>query len=359
MQGQYKGFSTLLSAESPNQVHIWCYAHVLNLVLGDTTGVVIASASLFSLLNDVAVFIRESYKLMNMWEEVSEDTRHRRLSPIGETRWWAKDQALSKIFGCFGNPDRALFIDLVSTLTRIEEDDSMKPHVRAKARGYTESLLRFETILTAQIFLRIFEITSPLSKYLQTSGMDLLTAHRLVIGTQESLNKCVRGFDEVKRAADAFVEWANAKLQEKEDCEVVVQAVLPEKRVRRKKAMPGELAEDEPVSDAEADSIKVRNVILDTVTESIQSRYAANGPLCADFACFDPRNFPKIKEMGLPTEALQKLSECLQKYDERATAGRLQAELSSLANCWERLKMPHSDAYNVRTTRGEDGREED
>ncbi|XP_033996627.1 uncharacterized protein LOC117490951 [Trematomus bernacchii] len=215
MQGQYKGFSTLLSAESPNQVHIWCYAHVLNLVLGDTTGVVIASASLFSLLNDVAVFIRESYKRMNMWEEVSEDTRHRRLSPIGETRWWAKDQALSKIFGCFGN--RALFIDLVSTLTRIEEDDSMKPHVRAKARGYTESLLRFETILTAQIFLRIFEITSPLSKYLQTSGMDLLTAHRLVIGTQESLNKCVRGFDEVKRAADAFVEWANAKLQEKED----------------------------------------------------------------------------------------------------------------------------------------------
>ena len=55
---------TLLSAESPNQVHIWCHAHVLNLVLGDTTGVVVASASLFSLLNDVAVFIRESYKRM-------------------------------------------------------------------------------------------------------------------------------------------------------------------------------------------------------------------------------------------------------------------------------------------------------
>ncbi|KAI4790003.1 hypothetical protein KUCAC02_034891, partial [Chaenocephalus aceratus] len=125
---------------------------------------------------------------------------------------------------------------------------------------------------------------------------------------------------------------------EKEDWDIVVQAVLPEKRVRRKKAMPGELSEDEPVSDAEADyRIKVHTVSLDTVTESIQSRYAANGPFLY---------FPKIKEMGLPTEALQKLSECLQKYDERATAGRLQAELSSLANCWERLKMPHLDAYN-------------
>lgn len=46
MQGQYKGFSALLSPESPNQVPIWCYAHVLNLVLGDTTSAAIESASL-------------------------------------------------------------------------------------------------------------------------------------------------------------------------------------------------------------------------------------------------------------------------------------------------------------------------
>lgn len=46
MQGQYKGFSVLLSSQSPSKVHIWCYAHVLNLILGDTTGVVIESASL-------------------------------------------------------------------------------------------------------------------------------------------------------------------------------------------------------------------------------------------------------------------------------------------------------------------------
>ena len=81
MQGQYKG---LLSSESPNQVHIWCYAHVLNLVLGDTTG--IESSSLFSIINDVAVFIKDSYKRMNVWEKVSDDKRRRRLSPIGETR---------------------------------------------------------------------------------------------------------------------------------------------------------------------------------------------------------------------------------------------------------------------------------
>ena len=48
MQGQYRGFSALLSTYSPNHVHVWCYAHVLNLALADTTGVVLSSATLFS-----------------------------------------------------------------------------------------------------------------------------------------------------------------------------------------------------------------------------------------------------------------------------------------------------------------------
>ena len=70
MQGEYRGFSTLLSSHAPGQVHVWCYAHILNLVLADTTGVVIESASLFSLLNDIAVFLRESHQRMGVWEEV-------------------------------------------------------------------------------------------------------------------------------------------------------------------------------------------------------------------------------------------------------------------------------------------------
>jgi hypothetical protein len=57
MQGQYRGFSASLTGESSNEVHIWCYSHVLNLVLTDSTGVVVGRESLFSLLNDIAVFV--------------------------------------------------------------------------------------------------------------------------------------------------------------------------------------------------------------------------------------------------------------------------------------------------------------
>lgn len=332
IQGTYKGFSAFLSVEAPNQIHVWCYAHVLNLVLADTTGSVIESATLFTLLNDIAVFIRDSYKRMQKWEETSTDRRHRRLSPIGQTRWWAKDAALTKVFGCFGRPDGALYIDLVLTLLAVQEDKTMKPTARAKMKGYIEGLLKYETILTAQIFLRVFEQTSPLSKYLQTSGMDLLTAHRLVTGTEDGLRKCVRNFSAVKAAADHFVNWANGELQENEDCEMEVEVALPQKRVRKNKTMPGELAQDEPLKAAEREfEVTVHNVIMDTVTQSIHERFTVSGKLCSDFACLDPKNFPEVRNKGLPGSAMQNLSNYLMRFDARATTGTLQAELVSLA----------------------------
>ena len=81
------------------------------------------------------------------------------------------------------------------------------------ARTYIEALLKYETVLTAQLFLRIFALTAPLTKYLQTSGMDLLSAHRMVRETHQQLQNFVRDFDAVKEAADKFVSWANSRFE--------------------------------------------------------------------------------------------------------------------------------------------------
>ena len=105
-------------------------------MLNDSTGVVVASESFFSLLNNIALFVRDSYKHMKLWEETSEDGRNRRLYVIGETRWWAKDEALRKVFGSFAKPDRALYMDVVITMERIEKVVTIKPAIRSKAQGY-------------------------------------------------------------------------------------------------------------------------------------------------------------------------------------------------------------------------------
>lgn len=81
-----------------------------------------------------------------------------------------------------------------------------------KARA-NKCLLRYETILAAQLFLRISEQTSPLSKYLQMGGMDILSPHRMVMSTQDALIQMARDFQAVRDAADDFVKWTREKSQ--------------------------------------------------------------------------------------------------------------------------------------------------
>lgn len=69
MQGQYNGFSAWLSGVLPGQIHVWCYSHILNLVLSDVTKSPLSAASLFCLLNRLAVFFRDSYQRMAVWDK--------------------------------------------------------------------------------------------------------------------------------------------------------------------------------------------------------------------------------------------------------------------------------------------------
>ncbi|KAF0028161.1 hypothetical protein F2P81_019248 [Scophthalmus maximus] len=96
---------------------------------------VIESGSLFQLLNDTAVFIDDSYQRVNLCERESHDKRHRRIAPIEETSRWAKHAALAKVFGACGKPHDCLYIDLLFTLTAIEEQKTQTSKVRSKVRG--------------------------------------------------------------------------------------------------------------------------------------------------------------------------------------------------------------------------------
>ncbi|KAJ8362303.1 hypothetical protein AAFF_G00384480 [Aldrovandia affinis] len=185
--------------------------------------------------------------------------------------------------------------------------------------------------------------------------MEILSAHRMVIATQDSLKKITRDFTTVKAAADTFVKWANENLEEREGgADIEVENSLPQKRTKKKKNMAGEMAQDEALSDAlRAYEVNVHHPILDTASEAIHRRFMTHGTLFADLACLDPRNFNNIKTTDLPHNALQDLSKCLVKFDSRATVENLQSELKNFAGQWDRLKASHMEEYNTRTV--EDG----
>ena len=118
--------------------------------------------------------------------------------------------------------------------------------------------------------------------------------------------------------------------------------------------MPGEMAQDETLGDAEKSyEVNVHNRIMDTAIEAIHRRFLTHGNLYADLACLDPRNFPQLCTSALPQSALQDLSKCLQGFDSRATKENMQAELKSFALQWNRLKASPLAEYKARTV--EDG----
>jgi hypothetical protein len=346
MQGQYNGFTKWLSDVVPHQIHVWCYAHVLNLVLSDTTQTTTASISLFQLLNACAVFFRESYKRMDVWVDHQQKSRHQRVNLIGETRWWAKESALKKVFGNVDDPNSSLFIELICTLQELASSDAFNAKIRDTAQTLLDKFIKFETVVTAKLYLRIFQHTGSLSNYLQTTGMDALQAYRNVDCTVQLLKNISRDFNGVLDSAKQFVAWANNKLEE-ENVEITIEEDFVEKRLRKPKVMSDEKRTHEIVGNNAVDRyrIEVHNCIMDTIIKAIEKRFESHDSLYADIACLDPQNFEDIKQQGLAISAMQRLSSILVKFDESATATNLREELTDFAQKWDKFKNSVPDEY--------------
>ncbi|KAL4088614.1 hypothetical protein QTP88_023703 [Uroleucon formosanum] len=215
MRGAYNGFTSWLSEEAPGQVHVWCYSHVLNLVISDATKSPIAVANFFYLIHSCAVFFKESYQRMNLWKELSEkDNIHKRLQAICETRWTAKETAIKRLFGTYNSlDDNGMLSDLLLVLTKIVQNPNLNPDVRSKASNFISSFIKYETILVAHMYMKIFQITGPLSRYLQSNKLDLLKCQQMVTSALENLKGIQRGVENVKEVCNTFITNTNNKIE--------------------------------------------------------------------------------------------------------------------------------------------------
>ncbi|XP_065668034.1 uncharacterized protein LOC100203166 [Hydra vulgaris] len=189
MRGEYSGLqSKIKSQENQKSVYIWCYSHVLNLCVCDTCKGVEAK-KLFGFLNRLSTFFSDSYKRMHIWlSEIDSSlgsNKLKKLQKIGEnnTRWWSREKALFWIF----DGDKCLFPTVVSVLHHISISRNFEPKVCSEASSLLDNLCNFKIILTAHIFLNIFKIIGPTSRYLQTRGMDLLSAWSMVDSVKQEI----------------------------------------------------------------------------------------------------------------------------------------------------------------------------
>lgn len=280
-------------------------------MLIDIASIISQAISLFGLINSYAVFLRESYKRMDVWRHVTTDSRV--LNLIGETRWWAKDVALKKFFGIFNDTSNSLFTNIIQVFQLIVENtEHFNNDARYKATTYLNSLTNFETIITAQLFLKIFQSTTPLSKYLQTSGMCILQAKSMINTTLKTLKSESRNFENIYKAALKFVSWANKNLEE-QNIDFEVRESFCEVRSKSKKKIFGEKSVDNIIVDpVERFKINVFYITMDNVINNIEYRFKDENDLTADFSYLDTKYFKQIT--FLPKSAFEKLCNSLNSF---------------------------------------------
>jgi len=351
MSGKYNGFTAWLEKSDPLHLHVWCHAHVLNLVMSETTTVNTASVSLFGLLNACSVFFGESYIRMDIFKNqlLSGSKKLKRLQTIGATRWWSKDKCLRGIFGSFASNNIAsdcLYFELLMALYQISTSTKSNAKTKYEADGMLKSFLKFETIVTAQTYLKLFLYTTPLSEYLQTSGLDYIQAYRMVDSTITTLKSISRNFEEILDSATNFSRRVNEQIEETElDFPYMAETELPTERLRRKKQMIGEMSRDEPIECPRTKyRVEVFNVIMDTAIQSMEQRFSKHKDLYNEIALFDPRNF---KDIEITQKRLNKIYSIMQKqFPEICNSiDDLKDELLVFAKQWDKLRNTIADEF--------------
>lgn len=95
----------------------------------------------------------------------------KKLQKIGETRWWSREKALKWVFG----GEDCLYPTIVSAFDVICSSKRFDQKSIYEATSLKDKLCEFQVILTAHLFLKVFDSVGRTSIYLQSSNLDLLT----------------------------------------------------------------------------------------------------------------------------------------------------------------------------------------
>jgi len=82
-------------------------------------------------------------------------------------------------------------LDVIHTIAYADNTD---PHIAFDARALIINWTSYETIITAYLFLQFFSATTPLSKYIQTKGLDYSAAWNKI----SYLMKLLKTMSEIK-----------------------------------------------------------------------------------------------------------------------------------------------------------------
>ena len=245
MSGSISGVQTRLRERNPKAVFINCDNHSLNLAGVHAASVDPTIITFFGTVQEVYSFFSGS---TTHWKKMSEmlDLTVKKES---DTRWSAREAAVRAIAVSYGK--------LVGLLQSLNEDQHESTDTRAKAGILLKSLLTFNCVVYLYFWNEVLHKINVVQKRLQSPNMNLHEAATDLDSlwknfTDDRDNLCARSLQQGLQLAD---KWE----------------IATERRMRRKRLMPGESEPDAGLS-VQDEASRVMKLSLDTLCQELQER---------------------------------------------------------------------------------------
>lgn len=101
MQGEYQGLRTYVQSQNPRAVYIWCFAHVLNLVVVDVCESSIEVKTFISNIQSLTTFMSARKRTADFVDSqivLYPNARVFIMKNLSTTRWTAHDRAINVVF---------------------------------------------------------------------------------------------------------------------------------------------------------------------------------------------------------------------------------------------------------------------
>jgi len=180
MQGIYSGLRTLIQQQNPKAIYVWCFAHLLNLF--DTCDSCVDTKNILGNVQALVFFMKARKRtavFVECQKKIFENKRVQRMKIFSDTRWTTHDRVLTVIF--------EKYQALVESLKPLY--NSSDRVTGSTSRTFLNAISEFKFILCLISFEIIFNVTTPLSNYLQSRNIDFIEALNLVKIAKENLMK--------------------------------------------------------------------------------------------------------------------------------------------------------------------------
>lgn len=181
MSGSFNGVKAHILEKYPLAFYIHCTSHSLNLAVSNACSVKSVRNTMGS-IQEICVFFRtpkRQYVLETTIDQVLPPTNKKRLKMLCPTRWVERHDAI------------LVFIELYKAILVALDEISEWEYIdtSSKAKRLMIIIEQPEFIITTHIIGKVFSVSMPLSRQLQTENIDLLTALKVVGDVQQILQR--------------------------------------------------------------------------------------------------------------------------------------------------------------------------